>query len=214
MNVANIGTDIYISSAVNAALDVPAMLLARVGAESKWLGRRLTTVGGLAAGGMGCFLAALLAGGSRPGLLATWIPFAGKFGVSVAFGVVFMWGSELFPTTVRSRSLGLQTLNAQVGAMLAPLVASLGKASQALAMLAFGSPCLVAAALLVRLPETLGRPMLGSIEEIPLPVGGPRLSCLRRYRSLEEEQGREPAPCRMGASAHGSAEEGMRRNPA
>lgn len=40
--------------------------------------------------------------------------------------VVYMFAAELFPTSVRSRSIGLQSLSARVGGMLAPMVANLG----------------------------------------------------------------------------------------
>jgi len=91
------------------------------------------------------------------------------------------------------------------------MIADLGKTSQVLPLIIFGVPCLIAAVLVSGLPETLGAPMLDTIDDLSAP--GPRDASsggcpwlMRRYRQLDEES-RElevrnrPEPHVLGASA-------------
>lgn len=216
MNVSNLGMNVYISSAISSLVEMPGYALAFFGIDSPRLGRRGTTCAGLCFGGVCCFVGGVLLGGSsseeRPSPICLVFLFMGKLAVAVSFAVVYMFAAELFPTSVRSRSIGLQSLSARVGGMLAPMVANLGKTSRALPMFVFGLPCLISGIALLRLPETLGKPMLDSVEEIPAPMGGSsRLPCFKRYRQLEDElegndgggeSGHRPAPHTVGAASN------------
>jgi len=205
MNVSNLGSSVYISSAVAALVELPAYVVAIWSIDSPRIGRRGATAGGLIFGGFCCVLSAFTPGW---GLLV--LAFTGKFAVALAFAVVYLYAAELFPTSVRSRSMGLQSLAARVGGMGASIVADLGKTSQALPMIIFGAPCLVAGLFIGSLPETLGRPMLDTIDDIAAPGSKETSSsgCLwpmLRYNQLDEDA-RElevrngPEPRTLGAS--------------
>merc|ERR1719462_1159830 len=120
MNVGNIGLNLYVSSMVSAAVELPAYGIAVYTIGVPRAGRRGTTVGGLALGGGACLLTGVSMGNDGPGPAVLTVLFFGKFALSMAFAVVYMWAAELFPTSVRSRSVAMQSMCARVGGMLAP----------------------------------------------------------------------------------------------
>merc|ERR1712176_1304382 len=98
---------------------------------------------------------------------------AGKGAIAMAFGVVYLFAAELFPTSMRSCSMGLQSVAGRSGAMLAPLIANLGTISESLPLVIFGVPCIIGGVLLCSLPETAGQPLLDSIDDIQVPAKRP-----------------------------------------
>ena len=46
----------------------------------------------------------------------------GKFSMSGAFGVAYLYTTELFPTQVRNLALGVATMGARLGGILSPIV--------------------------------------------------------------------------------------------
>ena len=58
-----------------------------------------------------------------------WITVAlaniGKFGISAAFAVIYVWSAELFPTMVRNSGMGSSSMMARVGGMVCPYIADL-----------------------------------------------------------------------------------------
>lgn len=52
----------------------------------------------------------------------------GKFGIAAAFGCIFVYTAELYPTEYRGIGVGACSSFARIGGILAPLAASLVKA--------------------------------------------------------------------------------------
>lgn len=49
----------------------------------------------------------------------------GKFGMSMGFCIIYIWSAEIFPTSLRTTLMGLSSLVARGGQILAPLIADL-----------------------------------------------------------------------------------------
>ena len=81
-----------------------------------------------------------------------------------------MDGSEVFPTVIRTVGVGSCTLFGRLGSLLAPQVLLLGELllpdmPGLVPFILFGLLCLVAAVLVINLPETLGTKLPDTIEE-------------------------------------------------
>lgn len=90
---------------------------------------------------------------------------AGVMCCYVVFIIVYLYCSEMFPTVVRNAALGICSMMARVGAMLAPYVVDLRQYGQWCAPLAFGVFPIMAALLCLFLPETKDCELLMTLEE-------------------------------------------------
>ena len=86
----------------------------------------------------------------------------GKFGIAASFAIVFVYAAELLPTPLRSAGMGLCSLSARIGGVVAPMVVLL---PGSLPMMIFGTAALMAGLLILILPETLGKPLPGKVDD-------------------------------------------------
>ena len=149
----DLGSNVYTSSVLVAAVELPTYLFQGYAVEAPWIGRKKTCIAGFVIGGVACVACFVLSAADAPAGLTTTLAMAGKMGVSAAFAVAYIWGAELFPTEVRTTGMGASTAAARVGGLLAPFVAASNKA-----LPIFGALAAVAGACCMLLPETLNRP--------------------------------------------------------
>ncbi|XP_063241777.1 organic cation transporter protein [Bacillus rossius redtenbacheri] len=90
----------------------------------------------------------------------------GKIGITSSFGIIFVYTAELYPTVMRSAGVGASSTVARVGAMVAPFAPLLDVHMKALPFLLFGGVALLAAFVSFFFPETLGRKLPDTIEEV------------------------------------------------
>lgn len=83
----------------------------------------------------------------------------------IVFVTVYLYCVELFPTVVRNAAMGVSSMMARVGSMVAPFVVGLNDVGRWMPPIAFGVMPLVAAGLCLLLPETRGCELLSTIEE-------------------------------------------------
>merc|ERR1719233_176669 len=107
------------------------------------------------------FLAAVSTSILEQEIVQVILTLCGKFGVSSALAVMFVYTAELFPTNMRNTALGTCSLFARIGGMLAPQVVSLGSLYfAALPLVIMGVLSLLGGVLILALlPETLGKPL-------------------------------------------------------
>ncbi|XP_068617439.1 organic cation transporter protein-like [Battus philenor] len=79
---------------------------------------------------------------------------SGVFFTFMVFIVVYLYCSEMFPTVVRNAAIGISSMMARVGSMIAPFVAGLRPHGKWCAPVAFGIFPLISALLCLLLPET------------------------------------------------------------
>ncbi|XP_035825611.1 solute carrier family 22 member 1-like [Aplysia californica] len=98
------------------------------------------------------------------------LALVGRFGASAAFAVIYIYSAELFPTVMRNSGMGVSSVCARIGGILAPFVGDLGSVLEgdiavALPLIVFGGLCLTAGLLDLLLPETLNRKLPDTVED-------------------------------------------------
>eukprot|EP01024_Parvocaulis_polyphysoides_P059066 TRINITY_DN6376_c1_g1_i9.p1 TRINITY_DN6376_c1_g1~~TRINITY_DN6376_c1_g1_i9.p1 ORF type:complete len:320 (-),score=16.31 TRINITY_DN6376_c1_g1_i9:517-1443(-) len=126
------------------------------------MGRNPTLVWNFIIGGAACI-------GTGLAIQQTQLAYAliGKFGIAIAFNTLFVYTTELFPTVVRSGTLGVMSLGARIGGIFAPEIVGLGHVlGESTPFVIFGLTTIVAGLLLLTLPETLGQPLPDTFEDV------------------------------------------------
>merc|ERR1712112_67702 len=106
--------------------------------KSRKIGRKGTVGGCLLVGGLSCVIS-----GYVTNTLQLVMALVGKFFMAAGFAVLYLYGAELFPTTLRSTALGLQSVSARVGGIIAPLITSMESVLPGLPLVIFGLPAIV-----------------------------------------------------------------------
>ncbi|ESO84001.1 hypothetical protein LOTGIDRAFT_108318 [Lottia gigantea] len=93
----------------------------------------------------------------------------GRFGVSAAFAVIYIFSCELFPTEARNFGLGASSFLGRIGGIISPYIADMGfivdgKVGKALPLIIFGSAAIAAGLLALLLPETKNRKLPETIK--------------------------------------------------
>ena len=133
-------------------------------------------------GGGACLMIQLLSS-MAPALVQS-LALLGKLCLASSFAVVYIhrWAlytctvhtditgsfhsGEIFPTTVRNSGMGLVSVAARVGGIMAPFIVSLGEVLPHLQFTVLGLMSLVAGLLNLRLPETAGRQLPDTITDL------------------------------------------------
>eukprot|EP01024_Parvocaulis_polyphysoides_P008128 TRINITY_DN12393_c0_g2_i1.p2 TRINITY_DN12393_c0_g2~~TRINITY_DN12393_c0_g2_i1.p2 ORF type:complete len:536 (-),score=59.15 TRINITY_DN12393_c0_g2_i1:823-2385(-) len=126
------------------------------------IGRNPTLSWNFVIGGISCIATGLATQSSQ-------IIFSlfGKFGIAIAFNTLFVYTTELFPTVVRSGTLGVMSLGARVGGIFAPQIVALSHIlGEQTPFMIFGFTTIIAGFLLMTLPETVGQPLPDTFEDV------------------------------------------------
>jgi MFS family permease len=118
----------------------------------------------------------------------------GKFCVASSYAIIYLYSSELFPTSVRNSLMGSCSMMARIGSMLAPLIISIGD-WQDLPFFVFGISGIIGSFSAIMLPETLNRNLPEGIKEceriskfgISFKYNGPDSYSKNNKQTLEEE---------------------------
>lgn len=99
-----------------------------------------------------------------------WIVFTlGTLGVSfisIDAATIYIYSSELYPTVVRNMGMGICSMSMRFGSMLAPFISNLSVTIPWLPTVIFGFAPLIGAAVCLLLPETKGKKLPDSFEDI------------------------------------------------
>ncbi|XP_076465344.1 solute carrier family 22 member 7-like [Babylonia areolata] len=100
------------------------------------------------------------------GSLSVAFSMLGVVGAAGAFGLVFLYTPELFPTNMRQQALGVSSFAGRLGGMLGPFMTDLAEVSVWAPGALVGSFCFLVAILFRFLPETRGREVPHTITDI------------------------------------------------
>lgn len=153
--------DPFISVSAAGAIQIPSII------GSIWLikyfGRKITTILFSCLGGI-CIITL----GCLPDTFALKLTF-GTLGVSFASVVattIYIYTSELYPTVVRNMGMGAVSTGMRLGSMLAPFISNMATSIPWLPTVVFGLAPIAAGGLCLFLPETKGRNLPDSLEDV------------------------------------------------
>ncbi|XP_060692836.1 organic cation/carnitine transporter 2-like [Hemiscyllium ocellatum] len=162
LSTPNLHGDDYLNCFLMAAIEVPAYI-------ASWLflqkfSRRFSLSGAFLLGGVVLFFVQLI----PPNLsaLATVLVMIGKFGVTAAFAIVYVYSSELFPTVVRNMGVGVSSMAGRFGAIVSPYIFYLGVHHDFLPFIVMGTLTVFSAVLVLFLPETVNIPLPETIDQM------------------------------------------------
>ncbi|XP_022106852.1 solute carrier family 22 member 15-like isoform X2 [Acanthaster planci] len=159
----SLGGNMYVNFALSGIVEIPATLLSTYALNR--IGRRPTMASSLFIAGLACLGVMTLqkSEGSEMSSMQTYLALTGKMGISVAFNSVYLYSSELLPTVLRNTGLGVCSMSARLGGVIAPTLPPYG---EKVAYLAFGLTALLSAVLDMTLPESLNKQLPETIMDI------------------------------------------------
>ncbi|TKS88940.1 Solute carrier family 22 member 6-B [Collichthys lucidus] len=160
LGVSKLGTDLYLTYFVYGLIEIPARSLVLLVLP---FSRRLAQSGFLAVGGLACLL--MLAVPAEHSNVLTGLAMVGKFGITASFAVIYVYTAEIFPTVLRQTGMGVSSMFARMGGVLAPIINMLHNYSPATPLVIFGTSPLLGAVLALALPETADRPLPDTVED-------------------------------------------------
>ncbi|XP_069577618.1 solute carrier family 22 member 13 [Brachyistius frenatus] len=161
LGVSRLGSDLYLTQFVFGLVEIPARSLVLVVLPCS---RRFSQSGFLAVGGLACLLMVAVPA-DHPNVL-TGLAMVGKFGITASFAVIYVYTAEIFPTVLRQTGIGVSSMFARMGGVLAPIINMLDNHSPTTPLVIFGITPLLGAILALALPETADRPLPDTVEEV------------------------------------------------
>ncbi|XP_071525816.1 solute carrier family 22 member 15-like isoform X2 [Panulirus ornatus] len=162
MAASDLGGDVYISTALSGLIEIPACLITLAIVDR--IGRRLTLCGFMMICGTACLCIQFIP--PQLAKLTSSLALLGKLSISASFSVCYIHSTEIFPTPIRNSGMGIVSVAARLGGMVAPFILIMGEVLPNLQFTALGIMTFIAGMLNMKLPETLGQPMPESITDV------------------------------------------------
>jgi len=160
MSAGSLSGSIHINIVLSAAVEIPAYILL-MPLISKF-GRRWIFSGSLLLGGVSC--GSIMVTPAHLTIAINLLALVGKLAISGALTLAYLYSAELYPTIVRNSALGVCTMAARFGGMVAPAVSVMDDWRYSFAV--FGCMSFTSGLLASILPETGGMAMPETIEDI------------------------------------------------
>nr|XP_058919353.1 organic cation/carnitine transporter 2 isoform X4 [Kogia breviceps] len=162
LDTPNLHGDVYLNSFLSAVVEVPAYVLAWLLLQH--LPRRYSMATALFLGGSVLLFVQLVPQDLY--YLATILVMVGKFGVTAAFSMVYVYTAELYPTVVRNMGMGVSSTASRLGSILSPYFIYLGAYDRFLPYILMGSLTILTAILTLFLPESFSTPLPDTIDQM------------------------------------------------
>lgn len=149
--------DIFLNVAISAVMAIPGTIMPVL--TMRFIGRRNTLFATTLGAGVAMILVAFL---------PQWQVILGGFAMvctSMAFPTTYLFSGELFPTVVRNQGVGIASMMARIGPMIAPFIIALKMIAPALPPIILGTIPVLSAVTVLLLPETRGIPLPATVED-------------------------------------------------
>lgn len=164
MNMTALPGSPYLKVVISGAVEIPAYCACLL--FLNWWGRRILLTSSMILGGV-FFIICFFFQRERDMIIITSLALTGKFFISAAFAVVYIFTAELFPTCIRTLGVGLCSLFARFGGILAPIIIQSAEDHHKprLVLIVFGVLSLVSGVFTFVLPETLNKVLPETLEQ-------------------------------------------------
>lgn len=162
LGVGNLNFDIYLSTALNALMELPAAIITFIIIGKA---KRRSAVLGFC---MLCAISSLmcaLAGSSRWKGVQVAMELMSFFSVCTAFDVLLIYTIELFPTCIRNSAVTIVRQMLIFGGATSPLLVAIGRGKGAISYLVFGLTIGICGLFVGCLPETKGETLCDTMDE-------------------------------------------------
>lgn len=155
LSTSSLSADRYTNYFLTALMEIPGTIILMktftvYGRKKSILGMMIMAAGGLII----VSILKAVGSGSAYDISATVFSLIGMVGISGAFSGLWLYTPEIFPTNLRSASMGLASAVARIGSMLSSYTRILIIYAPWAPGLIFGGGCLIACSLFFMLPET------------------------------------------------------------
>ncbi|XP_037073382.1 solute carrier family 22 member 15-like [Pollicipes pollicipes] len=162
---ATMGENRFISFALSGLVEIPSTIALAWMLDK--LGRRYSISGMMLAGGISCVLIMLLPDSyidDEGGRLT--LSLIGKLCIAATFNAIYIFTGEIFPTSIRSTAFGIINVCGRTAGIVYPFAALLDTVKRDLHFFIFGVLIITSALLSLLLPETVGKPLPKTVEEM------------------------------------------------
>ncbi|XP_023594774.1 solute carrier family 22 member 4 [Trichechus manatus latirostris] len=182
LNTPNLHGDAYLNCFLSALIEIPAYITAWLLLRS--LPRRYIIAGVLFMGGGVLLLIQVVPEDYY--ILSIGLVMLGKFGITSAFSMLYVFTAELYPTLVRNMAVGITSMASRVGSIIAPYFVYLGAYNRVLPYIVMGSLTILIGIVTLFFPESFGTTLPETFEQMQK-VKGFRLGKKTR-ESMETEE--------------------------
>lgn len=155
----NLGGDPYINFCIAGAVEIPSYILCILILNP--LGRKKPLCAGMVIGGVACVASGFIE--NIPAKIT--LAMIGKFCITASYAIIYLMAAEVFPTVVRNIGMGVSSMCARIGGMLAPQILELSQFWGPLPLIVFGGLAILSGGLSLFLPETSGKPLPQTLED-------------------------------------------------
>lgn len=157
----SLGGNQYVNLFLVGLVELPSYLVGCFAMDR--IGRKNTCAPALLLGSFACILIIVVPDNIQALTIA--LSMIGKFSIAIAFGLIYLYTCELYPTIIRSLAVGSGSMMCRVGSVVAPFCVYLADVWQYLPQLIVGILAFIIGVLTFLLPETLGKPLTSTLEE-------------------------------------------------
>uniref|UniRef100_A0A8D0GSP0 Solute carrier family 22 member 4 n=1 Tax=Sphenodon punctatus TaxID=8508 RepID=A0A8D0GSP0_SPHPU len=162
LNTPNLHGNAYLNCFLSAIIEVPAYVIAWL--LLRTLPRRYSIAGTLFLGGGVLLFIQLVPADLH--VLSVILVMLGKFGITSAFSMLYVYTAELYPTLVRNMAVGATSMSSRVGSIIAPYFVYLGAYDRFLPYILMGSLTVLIGILTLFLPESFGNPLPENLSQM------------------------------------------------
>ncbi|XP_032483671.1 solute carrier family 22 member 4 isoform X2 [Phocoena sinus] len=162
LNTPNLHGDAYLNCFFSALIEVPAYITAWL--LLRTLPRRYIISGVLFLGGGVLLLIQLVPADYN--FLSIGLAMLGKFGITSAFSMLYVFTAELYPTLVRNMAVGVTSMASRVGSIIAPYFVYLGAYNRVLPYILMGSLTVLIGIITLLFPESFGMTLPETLEQM------------------------------------------------